>query len=352
MKRPRQHVMEDASGRLFQSLLPEEWIVRPILKDYGVDFEVELVDQEIVSGDRIWVQLKSTEEAKKATARWPVAERFPDLPSDGNGNITADYIPYSMDMKEIDYAQRCHFPLLLILVDLAAKDAYWLPIRDEVELHLSGANRPAADQKSATLKIPTWNSLREERKRNFSGLRWYAVEPGRMYAFATLHHLFHEFQYEGRLSGYSIGDGHIDDGEEEELKRSLARAKEYCEEALKLDVLFGEKGVDFFQMKEIPVVNAPGIMWQLAHGAVSADKALKALEKSEYTFLDMSIMLGRVHQAINLMSTAISAYQGFKGKFLLNEQAAVWRAWSAQDGTAAEPPLMPTARRPHWPDTK
>ena len=41
MKRPRQHVMEDASGRLFHSLLPEEWIVRPILKDYGVDFEVE-----------------------------------------------------------------------------------------------------------------------------------------------------------------------------------------------------------------------------------------------------------------------------------------------------------------------
>jgi hypothetical protein len=68
MKRPRQHVMEDASGRLFQSLLPEEWIVRPIAKDYGVDFEVELVDQKIVSGDR-------------AIARWPVADRFPGLSS-------------------------------------------------------------------------------------------------------------------------------------------------------------------------------------------------------------------------------------------------------------------------------
>jgi hypothetical protein len=309
MKRPRQHVMEDVSGRLFQSLLPEEWIVRPIPKDYGVDFEVEMVDQEIVSGDRIWVQLKSTDEAKKAVARWPVADRFPDLPSDGDGNITAEYVPYSMDIKEIDYAQRCHFPLLLVLVDLSAKDAWWLPVRDEVEFHLSGARRPSPDQKSATLRIPLWNSLIEERKRSYAGLRWYAVEPGRMYAFATLHHFFHEFQYEGRLSGYSIGDGHIDDGEEDELKRSLARAREYCEEALKLDVLFGQRGIDFFQLREIPAVKAPGIMWQLAQGVVSAEKALEALERNEYGFIDMSIMLGQVQQAINLMSTAISAYQ-------------------------------------------
>ena len=91
-----------------------------------------------------------------------------------------------MDMKEIDYAQRCHFPLLLVLVDLKVKDAYRSPIRDEVNLHLSGANRPLPEQKSATLRIPLWNSFTEERKRNYSGLRWYAVEPGRMYAFATL----------------------------------------------------------------------------------------------------------------------------------------------------------------------
>lgn len=108
----------------------------------GSIFEVELLDQEIVSGDRIWVQLKSTEQAKRAVARWPIADRFPDLPSDDNGNITAPYIPYSMDMKEIDYTQRCHFPLLLVLVDLAAKDAYWLPIRDEIDFHLSGTKRP------------------------------------------------------------------------------------------------------------------------------------------------------------------------------------------------------------------
>ena len=66
------------------------------------------------------------------------------------------------------------------------------------------------------------------------------------------------------------------------------------------------------------------------------------------TFSDMSVMLGLVHHAINLMSSAISAYQGFKQKFLLTEQTAVWRAWSAQNGTAAEPPLIPTSRRPRW----
>ncbi|WP_129780353.1 DUF4365 domain-containing protein [Peristeroidobacter soli] len=332
MKRPRQHVMEDASGRLFASLLPGEWIVRTIPKDYGVDYEIELVDQGIVLGDRIWVQLKSTERTKRVVARWPIANRFPDLRSDGDGNITAEYIPYSLGMKEIAYVQRCHFPLLLVVVDLAAEDAYWLPIRDEVDLHHSDLNDRVPRRKSATLRIPLWNSLTEERKRNYSGLRWYALEPGRMYAFATLHHFFHEFQYEGRLSGYSIGDGHIDDGAEVELKRSLAIAREYCEEALKLDVLFGERGIDFFRADQIPVVNAPGLKWQLEHGARAAKKALHALDSNEYTFAGMSILLGRVQQAINLMSTAVSAYQGFKGRFLLTEQTVVWHHWSVQNG--------------------
>jgi len=347
MKRPRQHAMEDASGRLFASLLPEEWIVRTIQKDYGVDCEVELVDQGMVLGDRIWVQLKSTEKTKPVVARWPIANRFPDLPSDGDGNITAEYIPYSMEMKQISYVQRCHFPLLLILVDLAAKDAYWLPIRDEVDLHHRDLNRQLPRQKSVTLRIPLWNSLTEERKRNYSGLRWYALEPSRMYAFAKLHYFFHEFQYEGRLSGYSIGDGHIDDGEEAELRRSLALAREYCEEALKLDVLFGERGIDFFRAAEIPAVHAPGLARQLAQGAVAAKTALHALERNEYTFNDMSILLGRVQQAINLMSTAISAYQGFKGKFLLTEQTVVWRTWSAKNGSTSEPPPIPMSHGPH-----
>lgn len=340
--------MEDASGQVLRRLLPDEWIIRPIAKDYGVDYEIEIVDQEIVSGNRIWVQLKSKERAKRVTARFHVADHFPDLPSDGKGDICAEYLPYSMTTKAIAYACRCHFPLLLVLVDFAVDEAFWLPIRDEVGLHLRGKDRPPPDQQSATLKIPVWNSLTDEAKRNFSGLRWYAVEPARMYAFAILHHFHHEFQYEGRLSGYSIGDGHIDYGEEDELRRSLMLAREHCIAALKLDVLFGKNGVDYFQLENIPEVNAPGIMWQIANGCLAADKALKLLDAKSYTFLEFSMLLGTVDQAINMMSTAISSYQGFRGRYLLTEEAAVWRVWSAKEGGTADPPIIPTSSKPHW----
>jgi hypothetical protein len=161
MRRTRQHVMEDASEKVLRRLLPDEWIVRPIAKDYGVDFEIDLVDQEIVSGNRIWVQLKSVEKGKRATARFAVADRFPDLASDGNGNICAEYLPFSMTMKEINYARRCHFPLLLVLVDLAADDAFWLPIRDEAGIRDGDPSRFTAARKSMSLRIPLWNSLTE-----------------------------------------------------------------------------------------------------------------------------------------------------------------------------------------------
>ena len=233
--------MEDASAQVLSRALPEEWIIRPIMKDYGVDYEIELVDQEIVSGNRIWVQLKSAEKVQRRTARYKIADKFPDLKSDGKGNICADYVSFSLSVKEIDYSQRCHFPLLLVLVDLSNEEAFWVPIREEVNHNLNLSEIHRKKQETATLRIPVWNSLSTESKTGFSGLRWFALEPARMYALSILHHFYHEFQYEGRLSGYSFGDGQLDDGEEDELRRSLVIARDTCNAALNLDVLFGDQ---------------------------------------------------------------------------------------------------------------
>ena len=348
MKRPRQHVMEDASEQVLRSALPAEWIIRPIVKDYGVDYEIELVDQEVVSGNRIWIQLKSVEKVKLRTARYKVADKFPDLKSDGKGNICAEYVSFSLSMKEIEYSQRCHFPLLLILVDLSDREAYWVPIRDEVNHNLDLPELHRKKRKSATLRIPRWNSLSAESKRGFSGLRWFALEPGRMYAFSILHHFYHEFQHVGRLSGYSIGDGHIDNGEKDELIRSLLTAREMCMSALSLDVLFGEQGVDYFKTDTIAVLEAPGIALQIAAGAKAATDALGAIRKNAYSFKSLALQLGVVSQAINLMSTAISSYQGFRGRYLLKEDTAVWNAWLELEGKEYAPPPFPTSRQPSW----
>ena len=80
-----------------------------------------------------------------------------------------------MTMKEIDYARRCHFPLLLVLVDFAVDDAFWLPIRDEANMHLSGKDQLAADHQSATLKDSRVEFAHRREKAEF--LRFSLVRP-------------------------------------------------------------------------------------------------------------------------------------------------------------------------------
>ena len=133
------------------------------------------------------------------------------------------------------------------------------------------------------------------------------------------------------------------------MKCSLRRAHENCMSALKLEVLFGKDGVDYFQLRQIPGIDVPGIMWQIANGAVAAEKALKAIETKSYTYMELAALLATVNQAINLMSTAISSYQGFRARYLLREETVVWRTWSAKAGGTTDPPMIPTSRKSHWP---
>ena len=67
-KRPKQHRLEDNSRIRFQEVLPEMWVYRDKDKDYGIDAEVELFDNdENAQGLVFWVQLKATESKEKSS---------------------------------------------------------------------------------------------------------------------------------------------------------------------------------------------------------------------------------------------------------------------------------------------
>ena len=144
MKRPLTHVMEDTSMGLLKSLIPAEWIIRPILKDYGVDIEIELVDQGIVTGNRIWVQLKSVQSLDRSIMK---LDRY-------GKEIEVPCVRFSLSTKELEYSLQCAFPLLLFVADIAAKDIYWLPLRDAIECRLSQRTPKWRLQKTNTLCIP------------------------------------------------------------------------------------------------------------------------------------------------------------------------------------------------------
>lgn len=66
-QRPRQHELEDLSYVAFKRRLPPAWIVRRLSHDYGVDAELEVVRDQVVTGRRALIQLKTTDDESAQT---------------------------------------------------------------------------------------------------------------------------------------------------------------------------------------------------------------------------------------------------------------------------------------------
>ena len=61
-KRPKQHQVEDLSINALKSVLPREWVYREKDKDYGIDGEIEIFDENgYATGIVFLVQLKATD---------------------------------------------------------------------------------------------------------------------------------------------------------------------------------------------------------------------------------------------------------------------------------------------------
>ncbi|MGA7501851.1 MAG: DUF4365 domain-containing protein, partial [Isosphaeraceae bacterium] len=64
-KRSNEHITGERAVLEFRRSLPREWIVREVSGDYGIDCEIEVVDDEgAVTGARILAQLKGTASAE------------------------------------------------------------------------------------------------------------------------------------------------------------------------------------------------------------------------------------------------------------------------------------------------
>lgn len=312
MKRPKAHVIEDISEDVFKSCLPDEWIIRKIPKDYGVDYEIEIVANEIVTGKRIWFQLKGKEKVEIKSRNIPIPSHLlKDFK--GKETIEVSYIPFQAPINLLKYSLRCDFPLLLCVVDLTEKNVYWLPLQDEIAENIEPSNPNWREQDFVVLHIPTRNNLKDDSE--LYGLKWYSMEPARMRAFAILHAYHHELGYEARLSGYEIGEGYID--QKEELIKSINTSKRYLTLSLEQSSLFGENGLDVYIGATMPLI---------VEGIEACGKLLKQIEENTVSFISTSILIGKVAHAVSLLSTCIAMYQDFRKKFLLSDEKAIFMA--------------------------
>ncbi len=137
MIRPREHVVEDISTRIFSRNIPPEWIIRPIDKDYGLDKIVEIVELDVVTGNEFYIQLKGTENVK----------------------IVKNSITYRMNVKNLSYYMDKDLPVLLVIVDLPKENCYWLYIQSFVYNTLNNIKPNWKNQKTVTLYVPLDNDI-------------------------------------------------------------------------------------------------------------------------------------------------------------------------------------------------
>lgn len=102
-QRPKQHQAEDNSILEFQKILPIEWVFREKDKDYGIDGEVEIFDNEgNATGKIFYVQLKSTKDKLNS-----------------KGKIT-----YYLKNSTANYYSEIQLPVLFVLYSETEKTLY------------------------------------------------------------------------------------------------------------------------------------------------------------------------------------------------------------------------------------
>ncbi len=328
MKRPRSHVMEETSVDLLRSMLPKEWIARKVEKDYGVDFEIEIVDGEIVTGKRIWVQLKSTEKCCIHSSTYPVtgslASEFPDVFP--NCEVRAEYISFVMETHSIEYALKCSFPLLLFVADLGSNEIYWLPIRDEVHQCLANRKSNWMGQRTNTLRIPVRNSLSCERSQNYASLQWFALEPARAYAMNLMMTLYDDFKHNAWLERWRLHDEYTVEGHRDMLLFDLKQMLEYMDALLSLELLFGSNPLPI----SVPAGSFKSwcsIRERLLSMRMQVAGVLDLAGMGKKDSLELKIFLELMLDSINrLTEFTLCSLPRFRCNFLHNEANAVWHA--------------------------
>lgn len=75
MHRPRQHVLETTARKALEQIIPDEWIVRPLTPDYGIDFLVEVFKDNKATGNFFYIQLKGSDQnVNKSKIKVPIKQ--------------------------------------------------------------------------------------------------------------------------------------------------------------------------------------------------------------------------------------------------------------------------------------
>jgi hypothetical protein len=313
VSRPNAHVIGERAEQLLTSSLPDHWIKRPLPRDYGVDFEVEIAESRILTGKRFWVQLKGFSRGLPCHDTLPWERRGPqpasalDKPGLAQRGVSdVPHVRVPVSTKLLSYALRCDFPLLLAAADLVGGEVYIVPLRDHAELVLDVRTPAWRQRKTTTIHIDARHRISDDLRSSNSLLRWYAMDPARRAALSHLAYFAHELRYETQLID-NIGDGQLEDDEQALL--STARVvRRYVERAMSLDILYGDDGLALFKALHLPAFEL---------GLAAAAKIERDIPARLISFEHTTVQVFRLHAAVKAIEGAVASYQPFREAFVL-----------------------------------
>ena len=101
MERPQQHIIETKSQRLFENIVPVEWVCREIKPDYGVDYLIEIFENNKSTGKTFFVQLKGSSK-----------------------EIANDTFEKQFTIDNLDYYKSLSLPVLIVCVSVSTKQIW------------------------------------------------------------------------------------------------------------------------------------------------------------------------------------------------------------------------------------
>ena len=101
MKRPKQHITETASKKLFENIIPDEWVVREINPDYGIDYLIELFKNSRSTGKFFFVQLKGS-----------------------NNEIKDDTYVARLSIEHLEYYNSMSLPVILMCTSIKTRQLW------------------------------------------------------------------------------------------------------------------------------------------------------------------------------------------------------------------------------------
>ncbi|HSH60919.1 MAG TPA: DUF4365 domain-containing protein [Acidimicrobiales bacterium] len=212
-RRLHQHEMEEASLAVLRDLLPPAWVIHDYAPDYGIDKVIEVFEPLAAApgtsetlGQHLMIQLKSTESCDPV--QWTVRERGnvakpPTLFKVDGESRDVPVLRYSVETNLLATVARmgAAVPVVLIVVCLDKKEAYFVCVTDYVDKVLDPEEPGWRGQGTKTISVPVANRVEPDPDGVGATLLRFYSRRGKLHGlFSQVAYQFHEMGYLGELS--------------------------------------------------------------------------------------------------------------------------------------------------------